>query len=247
MDVTSGREGDRGNFAVLCPVRVVQLEGRAEGKVPICDHCGDEIEFRWVGGVVRPIHVNGGWCSGGSERDSSRARSSFDTAQSYLDPNARCPVCGALVFFYRSPHNGRVFFDDVGWPWPKHPCTDKYQGQDNQITKPNTGHYRVNLINQEGKPLDVYRAKQFTERERDLLIRLKNAVRGPPVVVLVARAAMHAKGVKIEDIKEVPTLVLSRTRGPAGETEISFLSARLQSIVVLPAAVMRTQAGSGTS
>lgn len=43
--------------------------------------------------------------------------------QSHTNPNARCPVCGALVFFYRSPENGRVFFDSLGPPWPKHPCT----------------------------------------------------------------------------------------------------------------------------
>lgn len=45
---------------------------------------------------------------------------------SYTIPNARCPLCGASVFFYRSPHNGRVFFDQLGPPWPKHHCTDAY-------------------------------------------------------------------------------------------------------------------------
>ena len=39
-------------------------------------------------------------------------------------PNARCPVCGDVVFFYVSPFGGRVFFDELGPPWPKHPCTD---------------------------------------------------------------------------------------------------------------------------
>lgn len=42
-------------------------------------------------------------------------------------PNAHCPVCGAKVFFYESPHGGRVFFDDLGPPWPKHPCTSSNQ------------------------------------------------------------------------------------------------------------------------
>ncbi|MEU4663557.1 hypothetical protein AB0F83_17555 [Micromonospora chalcea] len=41
-----------------------------------------------------------------------------------LSPNARCPVCGAPVFFYSNEHGSRVFFDEVGPPWPKHPCTD---------------------------------------------------------------------------------------------------------------------------
>jgi hypothetical protein len=49
------------------------------------------------------------------------------TVASYVNPNAHCPVCGASVFFYRSPYNGRVFFDDLGWPWPKHRCTDNGQ------------------------------------------------------------------------------------------------------------------------
>lgn len=42
----------------------------------------------------------------------------------FVTPNARCPVCGAEVWFYSSPDGGRVYFDDLGWPWPKHPCTD---------------------------------------------------------------------------------------------------------------------------
>lgn len=34
-----------------------------------------------------------------------------------------CHVCGAGVFFVR--HNGgSVWFDDLGYPWPKHPCFD---------------------------------------------------------------------------------------------------------------------------
>jgi hypothetical protein len=48
----------------------------------------------------------------------------FITYPSYVNPNARCPVCGCAVYFYQSPYGGRVFFDDLGPPWPKHPCTD---------------------------------------------------------------------------------------------------------------------------
>ena len=41
-----------------------------------------------------------------------------------LDPNAHCPVCGARVFYYENAFGSRVFFDDLGNGWPKHPCTD---------------------------------------------------------------------------------------------------------------------------
>ena len=53
------------------------------------------------------------------ERNSARSISSC-----YVNPNARCPVCGASVFFYANQSGSRVYFDDLGHPWPKHPCTD---------------------------------------------------------------------------------------------------------------------------
>lgn len=49
----------------------------------------------------------------------------LNSHESYVNPNACCPVCGAAVFFYLAPNGGRVFFDELGPPWPKHPCTDQ--------------------------------------------------------------------------------------------------------------------------
>jgi hypothetical protein len=46
------------------------------------------------------------------------------TSDTYTIPNARCPECDAPVFFYRSPYGGSVYFDELGVPWPKHPCMD---------------------------------------------------------------------------------------------------------------------------
>lgn len=77
----------------------------------------------------------GGWGGGGSSSSSLVrrivsadgriwARPGGASADSYVNPNAHCPVCGDAVFFYQSPHGGRVFFDDLGPPWPKHACTD---------------------------------------------------------------------------------------------------------------------------
>lgn len=43
---------------------------------------------------------------------------------SFVNPNAKCPVCGCSVHFYASADGGRVYFDEIGPPWPKHPCTD---------------------------------------------------------------------------------------------------------------------------
>jgi hypothetical protein len=45
-------------------------------------------------------------------------------AACFVNPNARCPVCRAPVFFYANEFGSRVFFDDLGPSWPKHSCTD---------------------------------------------------------------------------------------------------------------------------
>lgn len=72
-----------------------------------------------------------GWClnvrHGGHGQPiylSTARTPSFSGYASFTNPNAICPVCGASVFFYQSPAGGRVFFDELGPPWPKHGCTD---------------------------------------------------------------------------------------------------------------------------
>jgi hypothetical protein len=45
-------------------------------------------------------------------------------ASRYIVPNAKCPVCGQLVFFYQNAFGSKVYFEDLGPPWLKHPCTD---------------------------------------------------------------------------------------------------------------------------
>jgi hypothetical protein len=59
------------------------------------------------------------------------------SASRYLTPNAKCPVCGKLVFYYQNDHGSKVFFDDLGPPWPKHPCTDDESHSGNSATATN--------------------------------------------------------------------------------------------------------------
>ena len=42
----------------------------------------------------------------------------------FVNPNARCPVCGCHVFYYENRFGSRVYFDELGPPWTKHHCTD---------------------------------------------------------------------------------------------------------------------------
>ena len=61
-----------------------------------------------------------------SERRSACLRNTAQTVAggSYVTHNAFCPVCSARVYFYQNAFGSRVYFDDLGWPWPKHPCID---------------------------------------------------------------------------------------------------------------------------
>ncbi|TYB91846.1 hypothetical protein FXF53_29315 [Micromonospora sp. WP24] len=38
------------------------------------------------------------------------------------------------MFFYSNEHGSRVFFDEVGPPWPKHPCTDNSSYRERSLT-----------------------------------------------------------------------------------------------------------------
>ena len=113
------------------------LSESTQTTMAFCYHCGEEIEFINNGFGPIPIHPSGscsgrgGGYGGGHGYSSFRSASDgqvfefpFITYPSYVNPNARCPVCGASVYFYQSPYGGRVFFDELGPPWPKHPCTD---------------------------------------------------------------------------------------------------------------------------
>jgi hypothetical protein len=53
----------------------------------------------------------------------SEARYGFSSR--LVIPNAQCPVCGEKVFFYQNDHGSKVWFDELGPPWPKHPCFEE--------------------------------------------------------------------------------------------------------------------------
>jgi hypothetical protein len=91
----------------------------------MCQYCGGNIEFRYVGGVCTPIHVDGNRCTGWSSSVGGTAskREVYDFED--ICYTTDCPECGAEVYFIR--HNGGSVWVDppLGWPWPKHPCMDK--------------------------------------------------------------------------------------------------------------------------
>jgi hypothetical protein len=90
-----------------------------------CWSCGREIIFRYVGGRLTPIHVDGeGWCNGGysSNQFVAEEKKSFEFKNTCWQ--TLCPNCQQPVFFIR--HNGgSLWVDELGWPWNKHPCMNQ--------------------------------------------------------------------------------------------------------------------------
>ena len=36
----------------------------------------------------------------------------------------RCRYCGGKVFYHENEYGARVFFEELGQPWPKHRCRE---------------------------------------------------------------------------------------------------------------------------
>ena len=54
----------------------------------------------------------------------------------WVNPNATCPVCGRLIYFYQNRSGSRVYFDELGKPWQKHHCTDNKNLTPYEVTSP---------------------------------------------------------------------------------------------------------------
>jgi hypothetical protein len=174
--------------------------------MPICDRCGEEIEFRYMDGRPTPIHVNGGWCEGSKTVPRKGSAKPFASPESYTDPNALCPVCGASVFFYQNVHGSRVFFDDLGWPWPKHPCTDNPEAQSGHISRPKRKKGRT--AGRAGS-FAIYELVQMSEVGGALTLKFRN-MRTPLFVrtLQILASALWSQGWGQDDLREAPSFVL---------------------------------------
>lgn len=79
-----------------------------------CKKCGMEIMWRTLGGERIPLGCE---CN-----DRGSGRLSTSEAEGFTRMVV-CPKCACSVYFVR--HNGgSVWLDELGDPWPKHPCFD---------------------------------------------------------------------------------------------------------------------------
>jgi hypothetical protein len=202
--------------------------------MPTCNSCGGEIEFRYMGGRPTPIHLDGRWCPG--YRAQPAAPKPFSTTASYVNPNAHCPVCGERVFFYQSPHGGRVFFDNLGWPWPKHGCTDNPRSQVGHVrTIAETVHRPFRSANDE--PLDVYELSSIKVTNGIVQMRFSKVGQNLTFSASVPGSSLREQGITTNDLKSAPSFVV---RTHDAYRIIEFISVRKRCILKFSATRSRS-------
>lgn len=190
--------------------------------MPTCDKCGEEIEFRYLDGRPTPIHVYGGWCSGTTTAKGRQDSRPFRTAEAYTVPNAFCPVCGAQVFFYANASGSRVFFDDLGWPWPKHGCTDNTLSQKGKIRRIGRASKRATRVF--SRALMLYELANIRTAEKAYFLKFRN-LRSPLTVwtLSIPTVDLDAQGWTVQDFREAPSFIMRKRET---ETVVEFISVR---------------------
>ena len=117
----------------------------------ICEHCGNDIAFRYIDGICTPIHCNGGNCTAYYERGGDISAKSLGKSLSYhlsMKDLAQklgysivfpvyCRYCGDLIYLFASPEGGFAIFGKLGRPWPKHLC-GSIQSMTREYSSPHT-------------------------------------------------------------------------------------------------------------
>lgn len=198
--------------------------------MPTCHSCGEEIEIRYYGGKLIPFHVSGSFCSGSSGGKSSAPTAKpFQKVGSYINPNARCLVCGDQVFYYQSPYGGRVFFNDVGWPWDKHPCTDDPNSQNVQVKRIYSSRSsNTEFKSRDGERLDLYEIASLKEDETNIVLRFGRIgdYRSFQVMTTISELA-KTWDITMQDLRRAPSFAV-RIQGDY--RIISFISDRKKAI-----------------
>lgn len=106
---------------------------------------------RICGGEVKSAYFNGCWsqlphtCTlpKTSPREIAEQRPEAEIRESFCRPTV-CRRCGASVYFVE--HNGgKVVFDQLGWPWPKHPCFDSESFQSSKFSNLDKS-FRIGIV-----------------------------------------------------------------------------------------------------
>ena len=123
-----------------------------------------------------------------------------------------------------------MFFDDVGWPWPKHPCTDSGA----EVTVLDRPALETSEFQNPG--FHVYLLRRCREgTNRDLKISLRNVESMRSIDILIKPSDNISEIFNRHDILEAPSFVLGRTVTLNAKKlqEMRFVCVRLLRVMTL--------------
>lgn len=142
----------------------------------------------------------------------------------YVNPNAHCPVCFSPVFFLQSESGGRVFFDQLGPPWPKHPCTSQDAYTVYRDLRPTLGARRVEYSWQvDGwSPLLEISIASVSPT----LFSVSGFIADDPIVLYVVKGALRSK----VDLRSLRRPLCQVRRRDSESFQVSCLPSSLDSL-----------------
>ena len=127
------------------------------------------------------------------------------------------------MFYYQSRYGGRVFFDDLGWPWPKHPCTDN---SNRALKAPPVVRGSIVIKDRHGQTLDIYDLDDLQEESDRYAFTFRNPRKRARLDLTFSKKAMAKGGVRIDDFWDAPSFLLRRDEDKKHAYRVEFISCR---------------------
>lgn len=145
----------------------------------------------------------------------------------FVNPNAKCPVCQADVYYYQNEYGSRVYFDSIPWPWPKHPCTDNARGS---RRKPLELVSPVPIARDSAEVSEIRRLRGFAgltshnpTSDGRIVAELRKRISAQPGTFLVLRAFQPEERLLYVAVKRLPRSVTAGAIVSIASREVSFM------------------------
>ncbi len=183
----------------------------------VCRDCGEFIEFRYIEGILRPIHN----CTGADELIQRNVHEVCRGVYTFL---TRCPLCANPVYFYSNDYGSRVFFDELGWPWQKHEC----------MAQPDTKNPSTKISKEPVlsiSPSKLFKLWKYVVHTSYYELELQNIGSGQLIHVELSATTARRKLINPFDLQKAPFIVVCRANQNSKMAIASFFSFRTGSVL----------------
>lgn len=166
------------------------------------------IIFRTINGIVRPITISGHTAKIKKKKATFKPeyhleKNHYNNFRAFTIPNVKCRKCGLHVYYYEHPSGSRVLFDELGPPWPLHPCF-----ADGQNIKKKSVSPSVKTVSKKEKgwfPIIIEKA-QLRQNHIEVNARTEKSV----LNFLITASTLMARKITVSQIKDL--LVLAKVQ-----------------------------------